>query len=82
MAEETLVILQIGGTIIVAVIALGGVVLANILLRLNHVEGQLKRTRKYTHSLWIWARTTMDIYYRYRVAGSPDLPRLPNEPDD
>lgn len=65
--------------IIVAGIAVTGVLLGHFYARLGGLEENLKSARTYNLLLWEWARKHVDLYYRYRQEGAPDPDPIPKE---
>ena len=53
--------------------------LVNIAGRLRIVEEDLAKERAYNRLLWVWSRSILDLYYRFRIDGSPEPPPLPEE---
>lgn len=67
--------------LLVAGMALLGVVGQNILSRVSSLEDQLDDERAFNRDLWAFARKLLDYYYRFRVADAPDPPELPERKD-
>lgn len=74
-------LLTVLGSIIVALMTVGGVVLGNIASRLRAVESDLKKERAYNRIVWFWARALLDLYYKWRIEGAPEPPPLPAQED-
>lgn len=75
--ENTL--LTVLGTLIVALLTVGGVALSGVSTRLRHVETDLASAREYNRAMWAWARRQLDLYYRWRREDAPDPDPIPEE---
>lgn len=74
--EQTL--LTVAGSVIVAVIAAGGVAIGHLWGRVHQLEDEVRRAREQNRGLWAYCRRLLDLYYRHRTPGSPDPEPLPD----
>lgn len=79
MRTMEITLLTVLGTIVVSLLATGGLILGNISGRLHKVEEELAKERAYNRLIWLWARRFVDQYYKWRREGAPDPPPLPEQ---
>lgn len=75
-------LLTVLGSIGAGAMVAGTTALVNIAGRLRIVEEDLAKERAYNRLLWVWSRSILDLYYRFRIDGSPDPPPLPEEEEE
>ena len=49
--------------------------------RIRSVERKLSQTQTYNRRLWEWSVRHLELYYRWRMDGSPEPDKIPNELD-
>jgi len=69
--------LSVISAVIVALMALMGVLMGQLWSRLSALEARVGKATEYNHRLWEWARKMLDLYYRHRRPGSPDPDPIP-----
>jgi hypothetical protein len=67
------------GVVIAAALSLIGILLGHQAARIDALERRQDRSDAYLRRLWLWARRTVDLYYRHRVEGAPDPDPIPTE---
>lgn len=68
-----------GAVIIAAVVALFGVLYGHLSSRIGALEDNLEDERSYNRRLWSYCRYLIDLYYRHRGPGAPELDPMPDE---
>lgn len=75
--ESTL--LTILGSLVVALLSVGGLILSSISTRLRHVEVELDAEKANNRLLWTVYRDLLDMYYKWRRDDAPPPPAIPKE---
>lgn len=70
--------MEILTAVLVAGLALLGVVSGHILTRVRALESDLAAARAYNRALWAYCRRLLDLYYQHRSPGSPDPEPVPD----
>ena len=79
IVELTVAIMALLGVVVSAVAAIFGVIMKSFATRIYELEQDTKKLMVYNQKLWAWARTHLDLYYRYRTPESPEPTPIPHE---